>query len=223
MSLIRDAVKGLALAHALPIVGLVVSVIVALVGGVKLYGAHQRAVAFDKGAAFARDSARKASILREIHLKDSVAQSVVTKAKQASALVNDEARAINNAPRHTPRIEALPSTVPLTADTSLVGVTVESTGEHFILPRAAARYWYVSDSLVGVAKVLLDKYAAANKQWADAWSAEHDAREASDSLVALLQSRDQTSAQPRKSRRLVTLLRAAALVGVGFIAAKRLH
>lgn len=206
MSLARDAVKGLALAHVLPIVGLVVSVIVAAVGGVKLYGAHQRAVAFDKGYAFARDSAREASILREIALKDSVAVTAHQAAVDSSRKADSAHSRFATATRYTPRIQPLPNTPrPLVPDSDLVSVLVESTGEQFILPRRAAEYWHTSDSLVSSAQILLQKYANANRAWSEAWQRERDAREASDSLVALLQSR---SVVPEPNRAAVTVTRA---------------
>ena len=220
MSLARDAVKGLALAHALPVVGLVVSVIVAAVGGVKLYGAHQRAVAFDKGYAFARDSAREATLLAVRDSNVAHAQALHDSAKRYTALLDTARSRLAAAPRYAPRIEALPHPVPVdTAD--LVGVSVESTGEHFILPRAAARYWFVSDSLVSVAQVLLKKYADANHAWADAWQKERDARAASDSLVALLQSRSVVPEVHASRLRRVTEI--ALALGVGFIAAKHIR
>src|SRR5690348_14043352 len=69
-----------------------------------------------------------------------------------------------------------------TVDT--VGVTVETTGAHYAIPRAAAMEWFHTDSLLGVATTLLAKYADANKQWSDAWTAEHNARLGADSLAA---------------------------------------
>jgi hypothetical protein len=199
MSLIRDAVKGFALAHVLPVVGVLFSL--AIVG----WGAYEWRVrtayhnGYQTGATVVRDSAKVAAQRARVLYADSLHRI----AQQGSAVVTAEAAPLLATPRHTPRFEAL--TVPVTVDTSLVGVSVESTGEHFILPRAAARYWYVSDSLVGVAQQLLQKYAAANAQWRDAWTSEHEARIGADSLVAMYAERlrSVTPAAPAKQHRLV--------------------
>jgi hypothetical protein len=152
------------------------------------------------------------------HARDTARSDSVHQATLINQARLDSAVAQFHPARHTPRIEAL--TVPVTVDTSLVGVTVESTGEHFILPRAAARYWYVSDSLVGVAQQLLAKYAAANAQWRDAWLSEHEAREGADSLVAMYAERLRSVAPQVHARRWPYVVAGAV---VGFIVAKRTH
>lgn len=148
---------------------------------------------FDKGYALARDSAREASILREIAVRDSAAVAAVKAARDSSSALVAIRQRFDTATRYTPRIRSLSSLAntprPLVPDSDLVSVLVESTGEQFILPRRAAEYWHTSDSLVSSAQILLQKYADANRAWSQAWSAEHEARAASDSLVALLQSR----------------------------------
>lgn len=139
---------------------------------------------FRKGYGFAADSAREATILRLqlAHSRDSaVADSAVASARQLSVGLDSAHSQFANVVRHSPRIEAV--ALPAGIDTSMVSVFVENTNERFILPRRAAQYWHVSDSLVTVASQLLQKYAAANKQWAAAWADEHAARIGSDSLA----------------------------------------
>jgi hypothetical protein len=145
---------------------------------------------FTRGYAVAVDSAREATILRLTAVRDSAAKradSLARAARIASAPLDSARAQFATTPRHTPRLEAL--TVPVTVDTSLVGVFVESTGEHFVLPRRAAMYWATSDSLVGYAQQLLKKYAAANAGWANAYTAEHEARLGADSLSSLWRQR----------------------------------
>jgi len=216
MSLARDAMRSLLLAHALPIAGLLFALCVTGYGAYawRVNAAYHNG--YQTGSQVVRDSAKVAK-QRE---KEAVADSMHRIAQQGSAPLAIAKQRLDSAPRHTPRTEAL--TVPVTVDTSMVGVFVESTGEHFILPRAAARYWYVSDSLVGVAKVLLAKYAAANKQWAEAWQAEHDARIGADSLVAMYAERLRAvELVPQSHARRWPYLVAG--VVAGFLVAKRMH
>lgn len=194
----------------------------AVVGGVALHEHQLKHAYFQKGVAYATDSAREASILREIALKDSVAVTAHQAAVDSSRKADSAHSRFAAATRYTPRIQPLPNTPrPLVPDSDLVSVLVESTGEQFILPRRAAEYWKTSDSLVSSAKMLIDKYAKANAQWADAWQRERDAREASDSLVALLQSRV-APPMPKASWKRKAAWAALGAVA-GFIAAKRVH
>jgi len=208
--------RSLLLAHALPIAGLLFALCVTGYGAYawRVNAAYHNG--YQTGSQVVRDSAKVAK-QRE---KEAVADSMHRIAQQGSAPLAIAKQRLDSAPRHTPRTEAL--TVPVTVDTSMVGVFVESTGEHFILPRAAARYWYVSDSLVGVAKVLLAKYAAANKQWAEAWQAEHDARIGADSLVSMYAERLRTVAPhvQGKQHRLVYATMGAV---VALIARNQIH
>lgn len=161
------------------------------------YKRHQRAehtLWFNKGATFVRDSALESTILRMKALRDSAVRAsdaLVTIRHHEDSLLMVQARTVTNAPRHTPRIEMLPigDTAQMVPIGDMVSVYVESTGKRYFLPREAAREWFVSDSLVGVAQALLQKYAAANKQWSEAWYAEHQARLASDSLASAYATR----------------------------------
>ena len=178
------------------------------------YSVHERRVHtqwFDKGAAFARDSAREATILREIALKDSVARSVVTKAKHADSLFNARLVSVIKGPRltHVDSTGLVP-TVPLSQLVAIYTADAPTT------PHYADRYignlviWY--DSIVY--RVLIpqrDSAVALGRAWKDAYVAEHDAHTtAEDSLSALLQSR---SVVPERH---ASWKRKAALAAVAF-------
>lgn len=186
---------------------------------------HERNVGYAAGYRRAADSVWKREMQHRQVVQDSLeivaARSAQTARDGTTVLVPQRAKFDSaTALRHTPRIE--PLAVPVGLDTSLVSVIVESTNEHFILPRGAAREWFVSDSLVGVARQLLDKYAAANKRGASAWQDEHAAREGADSLVAMYTERLRGIgvAPAAHSHRLVYV---ALGIAAGFIAAKHIR
>jgi len=215
--MIRDLLKAFALSNALPIAGILLALCVTGWGAYRISVAHARSAGYSQGyqtgSQVVRDSAKIATQREKEARADSLAKAT---RDQSSALVA-ESRHFDTVARHTPRIEAIP--LPAGIDTSMVGVTVESTGEHFILPRGAARYWFTADSLVGVAQQLLAKYAAANKQWAEAWQSEHEARIGADSLVSMYAERlrnvtPQVQAKPSWKRKAAT---AAALLTLGAV------
>lgn len=214
--MIRDILKALVLGHALPIIGIVFALCVTGYGAYRIDRNHQRSVYFEKGKAYARDSAQEATLRAIRDSNVAHARALHDSARRYTAALDSQAGAfLRQLPQRAPlRIEAIPLPDSLARIPDPVLVTVASTGEHFVLPRAAARYWFVSDSLVAVAAKLLDKYVAANKQWSEAWSAEHSARIASDSLVALLQSR--TAPPPAKPSRFAMVFKWGERLGLAY-------
>lgn len=192
MSLARDALKSVLLTNALPIAGLLFAICVT---GYGAYAWRVRA-AYHKGYATGSQVVRDSARVARQREKEAVADSTHRIAQQSSAPLAVAKQHFDSAPRHTPRIEAVP--LPAGIDTSMIAVSVESTGERFILPRQAARYWYVSDSLVSVAQELLKKYASANRAWSEAWCAEHEARIGADSLAAMWRERALNAVAPPK-------------------------
>jgi hypothetical protein len=232
MSLIRDALKSLLLAHALPIAGLLFAAIGVVYGGLRLYGHQREAHGFDRGYAVAHDSAVEATITRLAaqHARDTLrADSAVRVARDGTtALVPQRVRFDSAvAARHPLRLEPLPDSFRLVPSPDMVRVTVESTNEVYDIPAGAAREWFVADSLVAVAAKLLDKYVAANKGWSESWRLEHEARIGSDSLVALYAQRlreSQRAVEPSRGSGLAgRALRAVAWIGIGAVLHNNVH
>ena len=171
--------------------------LIGAVGAVLLLGTvvgliahHQHALKaayFQKGYEVARDSARKATIVQLVAVRDSAARtadSLVTSVKQRDSLLHVQARTFTNVTERRHIVISADSSTPV--DTvPLVGVTSEASGKHWLLPRDAALEWQATDSLLSVAAVLIAKYQAANADWAKAYAAEHNARQHSDSALAL--------------------------------------
>lgn len=197
--MIRDLLKALALSHALPIAGLLFALSVTGYGAYRVQRNHERAAYFQRGYEVARDSARMAGIQERRALAVAHAQALADSAKRYTAVVDSLSSKLHAAPRYTPRIEAIALPDSLSRIPDPVGVSVASTGEHFVLPRRAAQLWFSTDSLLTEALKANAKFVVANKQWAEAWSSEHEARLASDSLVAILQARvAPPAASPRR-------------------------
>lgn len=161
-----------------------------VLGGWATYAVHVhtlKATYFDKGAAFARDSAREATIVQLVAVRDSAARtadSLVTSVKQRDSLLHVQARTFTNVTERRHIVISADSSTPV--DTvPLVGVTSEASGKHWLLPRDAALEWQATDSLLSVAAALIAKYRAANADWAKAYASEHNARIHSDSALAL--------------------------------------
>ena len=204
---------------ATALVALGVSGIVAL----KMHDGRLKSSYFEKGRAYAADSAQMATIARLQAVRDSAAHVSDSLAKVAKR--GDSLLAIKPGLEHAPpRIEHIDSLVPTVPISNLVAIYVAADPT---TPHYADRYianlvvWY--DSVVY--KQLLpqrDSAIVIALRWKNAWGAEHSAREGADSLAAAYAERLRAvELVPRPSNMHRIAYLAAGVVG--FLIAKRVH